>query len=67
MRRKRKLFYVETGIGCGIRVGFTEEEIFSRELEYVGTHNGVKEVREATTQDIHNVKSMGGYIPNIGV
>jgi len=65
MRRKRKLFYVETGLGAGIRSGLSEEEVKTKELKSVGTYNGVQEVREATEEDIVSVKAMGGYIPEL--
>lgn len=58
-----KLWYVETGLGCGIREGNTEAVVRRRELECVGTYAGVDEVRLATEEDIANVRSMGGYVP----
>jgi len=61
----KKLFYVETGAGCGIRVGKTIKEVRQEELKEAGTYNGVSEVRKATEADIAWVKTMGGYIPEI--
>jgi len=59
----RKLFYVESGFTCGIRIGLSEKEVYCAELKCVGMHRGVREVREATEEDIDYVKSVGGYIP----
>lgn len=64
-RRKRKLFYVETGMGAGIRSGLDEEQVYNAELKSVGTYNGVFVVREATEEDISMVKSMCGHIPEL--
>lgn len=61
---KSKLFYVETGMGCGIRIGRNEKQVYKAELKSIGTYNGVNLVREATKVDIANVRSMGGHIPN---
>lgn len=64
-KRKRKLYYFESGLGCGIRIGLSAEEVYKEELKSVGTYNGVSLVREASSIDIHNVKSMGGYVPEL--
>lgn len=60
---KEKLYYVKTGLGCGIRSGLSKEQVYKDELVSVGTYNGIEEVRKATQEDIGWVKSMGGYIP----
>ena len=62
---KRKVYYVETGMGAGIRLGKTETQVRRNELEKVGTYHGVQIVRIATKEDIENVKSMNGYIPKL--
>ena len=60
-----KIFYVESGMGCGLRLGMKAETVRKRELESVGTYNGVSLVREATPNDIANVKAMGGHVPEL--
>jgi hypothetical protein len=49
---KEKLYYVKTGLGCGIRIGISKEQVYKDELASVGSYNGVREVREATKEDI---------------
>jgi hypothetical protein len=65
LRRVRQLYYVESGMGCGIRTGLSAETVERVELMKVGTYHGVSVVRLATDDDIHNVKSMGGFIPEV--
>jgi len=65
MSRKEKLFYVKTGLGCGIRAGFAGRQVVREELRYAGIHSGVQIVRKATPTDIAWVKAMGGHIPKI--
>ncbi len=60
-----KLFYVETEIGCGIRTGTDEDEVYDEEVESIGTYHSVRLVREATKKDIAWVRTMGGYIPKL--
>lgn len=62
---KKKLYYVETGAGCGIRIGRNAGAVEKAELKAVGYNNGVRLVREATEEDITHVKAMGGYIPKL--
>lgn len=62
---KEKLYYVQTGLGCGIRSGISKEQVYKDELASAGSYNGVQEVRKATKGDISWVESMGGYIPSI--
>lgn len=57
------LYYVETGMGCGIKCAADEDDARAKTLREVGTMVGVEEVREATAADINWVKKMGGYVP----
>ena len=61
----QKYFYVETPVGCGIRVGYDKDCVTRGELKRIGSYIGVMEVREATVNDINWVKSMGGAIPEL--
>lgn len=60
-----KLYYVETGYGCGICKAEDEDEAYDKTLRKVGTDVGVKDVREATDHDISWVEGMGGYVPKL--
>ena len=60
----KKLYYIETGIGCGIREGEDKDSVVENALKEAGTNAGVQIVRKATQEDIGWVKRMGGYIPN---
>lgn len=60
-----KLYYVETGIGCGIRKAKTARGAAKAALSEVGTHAGVRLVRLATDKDIAWVQGMGGYVPKL--
>ena len=65
MRRKRKLYYVTGGLGCGIRSGLSVEEVEREETIRQGTYNGPVFVKEATEEELSWVKSMGGYVPEL--
>lgn len=60
---KNKLFYFETDIDCGLRLGNDKDEVFNEIRAEVGTVNNIQTVREATLKDINWVKSMGGHVP----
>lgn len=62
---KLKLYYVDTGRGCGLKAGMTERGVRSSALREVGTAVGVKLVRLATDADIAWVRGMGGVVPRI--
>lgn len=63
--RQQKLYYIETGLGAGIRLSSSEINAEKEALKEAGTFAGVSVVRLATKKDIVSVKAMGGYIPNI--
>jgi len=65
LRRVRQLYYVETGLGCGIRTGLSADDVRRDELRSAGTYNGVGVVRVASSDDISNVRGMGGFIPEV--
>lgn len=65
MSRTIKLFYVETGRGCGLKKGKTAESVRRVTLSEVGSIDGVRLVREATERDIAWVRGMGGHVPQI--
>lgn len=48
---REKLYYVKTGLGCGIRSDVSKEQVYKDELASAGSY-------------IDWVRSMGGYIPN---
>lgn len=60
----RKIFYVETGAGVGLRAGKSEEEVRAATLAEAGTREGVSLVREATPEDINHVGGFGGKVPD---
>ncbi len=53
-------YYVETGLGCGLREGKNKAAVERDELRKVGTHLGVQAIRLATQEDIDWVHFMGG-------
>ncbi len=61
------LYYVDTGVGAGIRESNSEESARVETLAEVGTMNGVKNVRKATIKDIVMVKAMNGWLPKSAI
>jgi hypothetical protein len=61
-----KLFYIETGHGCGLRRGRTLKSVHRTALREAGAYAGVQRVRVATAKDIAWVTAMGGYTPPKG-
>lgn len=61
----KQLYYIETGLGCGIRAGTSEDTVYENTVRSAGTSNGPFRVRLATEADISSVKAMGGYIPEL--
>lgn len=59
-----KLFYISTNRGAGIREARGLKSALAQTRREVGYGN-VKEVREASEQDIAWVRGMGGYVPRI--
>jgi hypothetical protein len=63
--KMKKLYYVESEKGCGIRSAETKDEAYKDELRSVGTYSGVRVCREATEEDIGWVRAMRGHIPSL--
>jgi hypothetical protein len=57
------LYYINTGLGCGLRRAANIQQARADALREVGTYAGVKECRLATPEDISHVTRMGGYVP----
>ena len=57
------LYYGETGSGACLREAKNKGKAARDLLREVGTIAGVEVVRLATKEDIDQVKSMGGYVP----
>ena len=57
------LYYGETGRGACLREAKNKAKAARDLLREVGTSSGVTVVRLATKEDINQVKSMGGYVP----
>lgn len=62
---RKKLYYVKTGLGCGIRIGTSEEQVEEEVLREVGTRAGVELVEEANEASINWVRMMGGRVPEL--
>jgi len=60
---KKKLYYVETDCGCGIRTAESIEQATRDAVRECGTDN-FKRVQEATEENVEWVRAMGGYIPD---
>jgi hypothetical protein len=65
MSKKRKLYYAETGLGATLVVSTTDNAAYHAALRRAGTDAGVQLIREATQEDIANIRSMGGYVPSV--
>lgn len=61
----QKLYYIETGLGAGIRLAPSQTKAEKEALEEAGTFAGVSVVRLATKEDIASVRAMGGHIPEL--
>ncbi len=57
------LIYFESYMGCGIREYRTLRSAETGILREVGYANLPKNIRKASKEDISQVKSMGGYVP----
>jgi hypothetical protein len=56
------VYYVEIDHGCGLRVAKNRDRAWSDLLKAEGYNHAVG-VRLASIEDIEQVKSMGGYVP----
>jgi hypothetical protein len=61
---KKKLFYIDTDYGCGLRAAKDIKQAHKEELAASGT-NHFKSIREATKEDVEWVSGMGGHVPNV--
>lgn len=57
------IYYIETGMGCGLREARDERTAERDALREAGTYVGVNLVRRATSHDISWVRTMGGHVP----
>ena len=60
----KKLYHIETDRGVGIRAATSEEEVWQMMAREVGTSN-VRDIHEATPEEIAWVRGMGGRVPNV--
>lgn len=59
---KETLYYVDTYMGCGLRLAKNKQDLIQQLAREVGTDN-VKGIRKATDADIAWVRGMGGWMP----
>ncbi len=58
------IVYFESDIGCGIRDEYYNLKSAERGiLREVGWTHNPQNIRKATKEDLVNVKSMGGWVP----
>lgn len=61
----KKLYYVETEVGCGIKKAETATKAKKQVIKELGSLIEIQVVREATEEDIAWVTGMGGYVPKL--